>query len=90
MGAARVEIRGSIAIYSAVCHDGLWEVELSSEETAATVSVVAISADGEVLARDLCILVALEPRRVLRGWRGRLTARRSRATGHGMVDYGPD
>jgi hypothetical protein len=84
-----VEIRGSSATYVAECHDGRWEVELAPVERAAIVTVEAIASDGEVLARDRCVIAAPEPRRGLAGWVLRRIARRSRTAGRGTVTYGP-
>jgi hypothetical protein len=55
-----VEIRGSSATYVAECHDGRWEVELAPVERAAIVTAEAIASDGEVLARDRCVIAAPE------------------------------
>jgi hypothetical protein len=88
-GATRVEIRGSSATYVAECHDGRWEVELAPVERAAIVTVEAIASDGEVLARDRCVIAAPEPRRGLAGWVLRRIVRRSRTAGRGTVTYGP-
>jgi hypothetical protein len=89
-GAARVEAETSAGnMYRALCHDGVWSVDLPADDLSETVVIRGISSNANVVASERCLLTAPGPPSGLARRVGRWLRRHTGRSHRGWAVYGP-